>query len=246
MLTLRRVSLHRESGRSPREPRPPGAAGALQATLEFAASAREPGGLDRIALLPSEPIRVAAVDDAGRRLGGASAVLAVTEEGTQLVVRVGGLDPSARGLGRLEGSLPLYPAARRVRFHVPWLKDELPTSSEVDGARATLERMKLAGNDYTLWVRITPPPGLAMVDARRGGLKARAVDIDGNFLNGGGIAETEVTAGGAEPQVRFFAPGLRRNPSRLMLDVVFASGEPAPAPFRFKAIRFAPLNVYRH
>jgi hypothetical protein len=241
-LRLRRVVFQREAallldGRS-------GGAGRREesafARLDFDVSGRAPEARDRLA--PGEALAAArfrAADDVGRPAGAVTAAQVAEEEAPVLRVTVAGLSPSARGLAWVEGEVPAYPRARRIRFHVPWLKDEVPLRVEVQEGVATLRRFRLVEEDSTLWVSVRPPAGFRLAPlAQVGALSARAVDIYGNLVNGGAITRVEQTAAGEEPEFLFFAPGLRRTPSRLVLDILCVSGTPRPHRFRFGRIDF--------
>jgi hypothetical protein len=234
-LRLARVTFSRE-GRVVLGPAPtplPGArTAAARAEVDFDLGARGPEALD--ALLLGEASRAArwtAHDQLGRG-GSVVAEVARHEERPRLRLAVTGLRADARRL-RLTGELRAYPRARRIRFHLPWLKDEVPLTVEVDGGAATLRRFRLVGADSTLWVGIRPPAGFRVLGPDvAGGLAARAIDIDGNLVNAGGVAETQQTADGVEPEFRFHCPNLRRTPARLTVDVLCVAGEPAAVPVR--------------
>jgi hypothetical protein len=181
--------------------------------------------------------KFAARDDRGQSASRVLAEVIPGEDIPALRLTVEGLTPNTRALSAVEGELSAFPDSRRIRFHVPWLKDEVPVSVEVYGGRATLKRFQLVGADSTLWVAVKPPEGFrpAPLD-QPGSLTARAMDIDGNLVNGGGVTEVQQTATDPEPEFRFFAPGLRRTPSRLMLDMLFVAGAPRQLPFRLGPI----------
>jgi len=208
--------------------------------LEFRFGARRPEALDGLVPGPSRGTW-SARDDRGRAATEIRADLRRDDDGTRLSVILEGLHPEARALVSLQGELPAYPRARRLRFHVPWLKDEVPLTVEVDGGAATLRRFRLVGADSTLWVSVRPPAGFSVApQGTPGSLQGRAMDIDGNLVNAGGVAEIEQTAAGPEPEFRFHCPGLRRTPSRLMLDVLCVAGEPRGLPFRFTGLPLPP------
>lgn len=207
------------------------------AVLELELRSRTPEALDGV-LRGVVPARFTVRDQQNRLLPSARAEVVGDEELPVLRITAEGLPSSLRILSSVEGSLPVFAQARRIRFHVPWLKDEVPLSSEVYGGKATLKRFQLVGGDSTLWVTVQPPPGFRVAPLNQpGSLTARAMDIDGNLVNGGGITEIAQTGSGPEPEFRFLAPGLRRTPSRLMLDVLCVSGEPRPLPFRLGPVR---------
>jgi hypothetical protein len=211
------------------------------ATLEFLLVAPDPRTLDAIATdaLKTRPFQVA--DDTGA-VSRAAATLTRDEAGAHLQVIAPHLSPRATRLVRVQGSFPRFPQSERVRFHVPWLKDEIPVRVEFGGAVATLQRFQLVGDDSTLWVRLTPPEGFRVAGEGPDTIIARAMDIDGNLVNGGGITETELTERGANPVYRFFAPDMRRTPSRLMLDVLFVAGSPQWEPLRYGPVALPRVN----
>jgi hypothetical protein len=210
-----------------------------EAVVEVSLRSRRPDALDRIVRgVLSSPVRVRVLDERRQRVPRVAARVVETDDGPLLRLVVSGLSPHASGLVRIEGALPVYPDARVIRFHVPWLKDEVPLSVEAGGGTATLNRFQLVEADSTLWVSIRPPEGFRVASPEQRAVQARAVDIYGNLVNGGGIADVEETAGGPAPEFRFFAPLLRRTPSRLMLDVLCVSGEPKPSPFVLGEIPF--------
>ncbi len=208
-----------------------------EAEIVFRLGARAPTALDRVV---RGPVAAAwrAVDTHGRASGPVSARVEDGDDGPRLRLRVPGLAADVSGLARLEGALPAYAAGQRVRFHVPWLKDELPLSVDFGGGRATLTEFRLVENNSTLTVALTPPPGLRVAPAEQSPVQARALDIYGNLVNGGGIARTELARPGPSPSFTFHAPALQRTPSRLMLDVLFVAGEPAPLAVRVPPFPF--------
>ena len=210
--------------------------------LEFSLFARERDALDRLdAQILAAAGDIRCVDDSGRASMHGSARLLDTEDGPRLRLELDGLSPKAKSIVSLSGNLPLFPQAARIRFHIPWLKDEVPLSVEFGGGLATLERFQLVGADSTLWVKVKPPSGFRVAPLEHSGsVSAHAMDIDGNLVNGGGISRIEQTGAGAEPEFRFFAPALIRTPSRLMLDVLCVAGEPQSVPFRLAGIPFPP------
>jgi hypothetical protein len=248
MLTLQRVSLRRTAvlslGPSER-PLPGQTREEAEATLEFTLEARDAEALDRVVPgASSAEARYRVLDNRGQAAGPVRAELLRTEERPQVHIRVAGLSPRATGLSLLEGELLAYPRARRIRFHIPWLKDETPLRVEFGGGAATLKGFRLVGDDSTLTVAVRPPDGYRLAPLeQQGALIARALDIYGNLVNGGGIARIEQTGFDAEPEFQFFAPGLRRIPSRLMLDLLCVLGEPQPLRFRFRGLAFpAPVR----
>lgn len=213
-----------------------------EVTVELGLGSRNPDTLAALAFgpLPAD-VRFRAVDERGRPVTQVSAEVILESPAEKaeprLRVRLRGIASTVRALRSLEGSLVAYPQARRIRLHVPWIKEDLPLAVEYGGARATLRRFHLVGDESTLWVAILPPPGFRVAPLEREGtLSARAMDIYGNLVSGGAITETVQTRAGAEPEFRFYAPVLRRIPSRLMLDVVCVAGEPRPVPFKTGAI----------
>jgi hypothetical protein len=66
------------------------------------------------------------------------------------------------------------------------------------------------------------------------------MDIYGNLVNQGGITSTVRTRTGEIPQFRFVAPGLKKTPSRLVLDVLCVAGEPRGLRFRFTGLTLLP------
>jgi hypothetical protein len=181
--------------------------------------------------------KFAARDERGQAASRVLAEVIPGEDKPVLRLTVEGLPADSHALSALEGELSAFTDSRRIRFHVPWLKDEVPVSVDVYGGRATLKRFQLVGADSTLWVAVKPPDGFrpAPLD-EPGSLTARAMDIDGNLVNGGAITEIQQTATEPELEYRFFAPGLRRTPSRLMLDMLFVAGAPRQLPFRLGPI----------
>jgi hypothetical protein len=248
-LALRRVTFQRTASLTPGPPPAPHSVPlsekreeSAEAVLEFALGARDPEALDRVVaggLAGAAGFR--ARDSQGRLAAPVTAQVVTTDDGPRLRVTIRGLSPGASGLSSLEGALLAFPQARRIRFHVPWLKDEAPLQVEVQGGVATLKRFQLVEGDSTLWVSVRPPEGFRVLPlAQPGAVTARALDIYGNLVNGGGITQAEQTGFNAEPEFRFFAPALRRTPSRLMLDVLCVAGEPRSLPFHFGNLPFPP------
>lgn len=207
-----------------------------EATLEFRIGARDRALLDGLVpgLLEG---RFQAVDDTGQSAVSARGEVVSAGEQRLLRLRLVGLSARAAGLRLLAGEVRAYPRARRIRFHVPWLKDELPLSVQFDGGTATLRRFQLVESDSTLWISLRAPEGFRLASGPET-LSASALDIDGNLVNGGAITRIEAERGGAEPEFRFFAPGLRRTPSRLMLDALFVAGDPEPVKFQLRNLSF--------
>lgn len=211
---------------------------AVSTRLEFELRPRREDGLDRIAAeTAATRLKIRALDEHGKSAGTAVGEVLLDDEGARLVVTLTGVSPRLRELSLVEGELRVYPQVRRLRFHIPWLKDELPQRIDVGGGAATLRRFQLVEADSTLWIAVRPPAGFRVAPlSRYESVVAEAVDQDGNLVNGGAITEISQTVEGAEPEFRFFAPGIRRTPSRLMLDVLCVSGEPQAVPFRFRGI----------
>lgn len=207
------------------------------------------GGRDALAfLMPGDGSPAAgwaAVDDRGTR----SREIQVSYreppgEGPVLSITVRGLSPGAKTIRSLACAATGYPGARRVRFHVPWLKDDLPLAVEYADGRATLRRMHLAGEASTLWIAFQPPAGYRVAPpSREGAIRGAAMDIYGNLINGGGVTETTQTQAGSEPEYRFFAPELRRIPSRLQVDVLCVRGEMAQIPIRLRDVSLPATGV---
>lgn len=216
-------------------------------TLELTLASRS---ADALAAVVPGPIggasRFRATDDRGVTCPAVSGEVVAAGETTRLRLRFAELSSQARMFRAVEGALIAYPQARRVRFHVPWTKEDLPLSVEYEGARATLRRFHLVGDESTLWIAVHPPEGMRVAELDRpGSLAARAMDIYGNLVSGGAITETVRTQDGAEPEFRFYAPVLRRIPSRLMLDVLCTAGEPRPVPFKTTPISLPVEGVKR-
>jgi hypothetical protein len=213
--------------------------GEARATLEFALGGGDSSAVDRIVMGEAAGWGTA-VDDRGR----SARLTARVEEpdaAPRLLLRVDGLSREAASLRRLDWEVSAYPRAERVRFHIPWLKDEVPLRVDFGGGTATLRRFQLAQDNNTLWVAVRPPAGFRVAPFDQpNAVRARAVDIYGNPVNGGGIAESRQVSAGEEPEYRFFAPGLPRVPSRLMLDVLFVSGEPRPLRLHLAAVALPP------
>lgn len=237
-LRLQRVSLVREGAYTPGPSGTPlpGSGITGSAVLEFRLGSRTPEALDGLVRGPLAE-SFTARDDLGKQPRVRSEIVE-QDDAPVLRLTVEGLSPAARALRNVQGGLQAYPGARRIRFHVPWLKDEVPVRVDVHGGTATLRRFQLVGADSTLWISIRPPEGYRVADpSLPGALSARAVDIDGNLVNAGGVTRIERTREGAEPEFRFFAPALRRTPSRLMVDVLCVSGPPRRLPFQVPEIR---------
>lgn len=202
--------------------------------FEFAVTSRTPASLAAVkrGVVEAEG-KLRAVDSLGKETRDIRAEVLEQEAGPLLRVTIHGLSTRATAIRMLEGALPLFPEARIVRFHVPWLKDETPLSAEAaGGAKATLRRFQLVEEDSTLWISVRPPVGLRVAPLELpGAVDARAMDIYGNLVNGGGITRIELARAGEEPEFRFFAPALRRTPSRLTLDVLCVSGPAQPIGF---------------
>jgi hypothetical protein len=235
-LTLRQVEVRRTvtarldvPGRSEAE---------TEVRLEFRLTA--PSAPDVEAVLrgetpPSAHLRV--VDDRGRESRSVQVEVLEVDDEPLLRLTAAGLSPDATRLRLVEGELAAYPEVRRVRFHVPWSKDDVPLSVDYQGARATLQRFQLVEEDSTLWVSVRPPDGFRVAPFNSpGALSAQAVDMYGNLVNGGGITRMDQTRGSAEPEYRLEAPGLRRTPARLVLDVLCIAGQPRPVPFSLQNI----------
>lgn len=209
-------------------------------TLELAITTPTPALLATVQRGPvaAEGFRV--VDDLGKEAREVRVEVVEREDSPVLRVTARGLSTRAVALRAVEVALPLYPQARVVRFHVPWLKDETPLTTEAGGgAKATLRRFQLVEEDSTLWISIRPPDGLRVAPFEQpGAIDARAWDIYGNLVNGGAITRIELARAGEEPELRFFAPALRRTPSRLTLDVLCVSGSARPERF---TLRHLPL-----
>lgn len=216
----------------------------VNARLEFELQPRREDGLDRLAAeTPTTRLKIRALDEHGKSAGSAAGELALDDEGPRLVVTLTGISPRLRELASVEGELRVYPQTRRLRFHIPWLKDELPQRIETGGGAATLRKFQLVEADSTLWIAVRPPAGFRVAPlSRYDSIAAEAVDQDGNLVNGGGITEISQTVEGPEPEFRFYAPGIRRTPTRLMLDVLCVSGEPQAVPFRFRGIALPVRN----
>ncbi len=235
-LRLERSSIRRVAAL---EPQPNGATAkrsedATTLTLEFGLGSKEPDALDCLVRGPLPSRAFKALDDRGRPLGPLKAEIVTNDtEAPRLRVTASEAPTGSVALKSLEGALLAYPRGRRIRFHIPWLKDEVPLRVEYGGGVATLKRFQLVGSDATLWVSVKPPDGFALAPLEQpGAIVGRAMDIYGNLVNGGAIRETVQTATGPEPEFRFTAPAIKRQPSRLTLDVLCISGEPAPHPFR--------------
>lgn len=241
-LTVQRVTFQRSASLTfgaSENPLPGKREETAQVSLELAVRSRHPEALDRLLTgAPSRRTSIRAADERGKASSSGSSEVAVTPDGLQLRVTVNGVSPRATSLASLQGELFAVQKARRIRFHVPWLKDETPLRVEVDGGTATLKRFQLVGADSTLWISVRPPEGYHVAPfEQKGAVAANAVDIDGNFVNGGAITDTSQTLAGAEPEFRFFAPMVRRTPSRLMLDVLCVAGDTESIPFTLKGIR---------
>lgn len=235
-LTLRQVDLRRTAtvaldvpGKVERQ---------LQLRLEFRLSA--PSAPDVEAVLRGEvhpAPRFRVLDDRGGESRNVLAEVVEVDDVPLLRLTVAGLSPDATALRLVEGELTAYPEVRRVRFHLPWNKDDVPSSVEYQGARATLQRFQLIEDDSTLWVSVRPPEGFAVaLFATPGAVSARAVDLYGNLVNGGGITQIDQTRSGEEPEFRFQATSLRQTPSRLVLDVLCTSGQPRSLPFTLRNV----------
>jgi hypothetical protein len=232
-LRLRRIAFTRERKLTFDPGAPPTTT--ASAELEVELGSRKPEALDA---LPAGPLTgpLTARDNRGRAVA-ARGEIVIEDEKPVLRLRVEGLAPDARMLRSVQGQLRAYAGARRIRFHIPWLKDEVPLSVQFDGGTATLKRFQLVGADSTLWVSITPPEGYRVVGLRQpGALSARAMDIDGNLVNGGGITRIERTPAAGEAEFRFEAPDLRRTPSRLVVDVLCVAGGLRSLPFKLENI----------
>ncbi len=243
-LALRSISVERvgrleldPSGK----PRANGEPAASEVTVELGLGSRDPDALAALTTGPLVGVRFRAADDRGQVLTHVGAEViqesSVDRVESRLRVKLRGPASPARTLRSLEGALLAYPKARRIRFHVPWSKEDLPVAVEYGEGRATLRRFHLVGDESTLWVALLPPAGFRVAPLEHPGtLTARAMDIYGNLVSGGAITETVQTQTGKEPEFRFYAPVLRRIPSRLMLDVVCVAGEPRAVPFRTGSI----------
>ncbi|MGV3722974.1 MAG: hypothetical protein ACO1SX_18910 [Actinomycetota bacterium] len=177
-------------------------------------------------------------DNLGKISRDTTAEIVDVDEGPVLRLTVRDLAPASTSLRSVEGSLTLFPQAKVVRFHVPWAKDDLPQETEATGAVATLRRFQLVEEDSTLWISVRPPTGLRVAPFDLpGSIEARAVDIYGNLVNNGGITQIEQVRYGAEPEYRFSAPGMRRTPNRLTLDVLCVAGAPVARPFTLRGVR---------
>jgi hypothetical protein len=238
-LTLRQVEVrHSASVRPDRT----GIAGKVthdvEARLELRLSAASAPDVEAVLRGPNSPTaRFRVVDDRGTEGRKVTAEVVEVDDEPLLRLTVTGLSPAATALRLVEGELTAYPQVRRVRFHIPWLKDEVPLSVDYQGARATLRRFQLIQEDSTLWVSVRPPEGFRVAPrSTPGAIAAQAVDHSGNLINRGGITEIEQTQSGAEPEFRLEAPGMRRTPDRLMLDVLCTSGEPRPLPFTLRDV----------
>ena len=229
--TLRRVAVLEPGGK------PLPATEQTSVTLEFALGSRVPEGLDRLLRGELRAASFSAVDDRGRSLGPLQAELRQQEDGVRLFVTALQAPLGIRAIASLQGEMRAYPAARRVRFHIPWLKDEVPLSVEYQGAVATLKRFQLVGSDTTLWVTVQPPAGFRVAPlSQPGAIRAQAMDINGNLVNGGAIGSITQTATDPLAEFRLTAPALRRTPSRLVLDALCVSGEPDALPFRVERV----------
>jgi hypothetical protein len=238
-MTLRQIELrHSASAR----PDPSGASAKIvhevEARLEFRLSSPSAPDVEAVLRGPGRPAaRFRVVDDRGTESRNVTAEVLEIEDEPLLRLTVGGLSPQARTLRVVEGELTAYAQVRRVRFHVPWLKDEVPLSVDYQGARATLRRFQLIEDDSTLWVSVRPPDGFQVAPlAVLGAVSAQAVDLYGNLVNRGGITQIEQTQNGPEPEYRFQAPAMRRTPSRLVLDVLCTAGEPRAVPFTLRDV----------
>ena len=244
-LSLRRVEVRRSSqARLDSQGRISGSpSSAAEATLEFNLTSPSAPAVEAVLRGPVSEAgkRFEAVDATGRTTRDITAEVVEIDETPVLRMVVRGLSPQASELRTLRGELSAFPQVRRVRFHVPWLKDEVPLSVDYQGGRATLDRFQLVEEDSTLWVTITAPDGFHVAPFELpGAVDARAVDIYGNLVNRGGITRTELVQSGTTPQYRFFAPGMKRTPSRLTLDVLCVAGEPRGVPFRATGITLLP------
>ena len=202
-----------------------------QATVRllFVLGARTPDELARY-VEPTTSFR--ATDDQGGTHDAIVARLQHSIRGPSLQVLVAGLPPTTRRLRKLEGELLAYPRARRIRFHIPWLKDKLPLEARYGGGVATLTRFRLVEDDSWLWVRFRAPEGYRIPNLRaQPPFTARAYEVNGNLVNNGGIREIVQTKMGPEPEYRFYAPDMFRLPSRLQVDMTFVDGEPEPVAF---------------
>lgn len=239
-LTLRQVELrHSASMRPERSGRVAGKVQhEVEARLELRLSSASAPDVEAVLRGPGPlAARFRVVDDRGTE--SRHVTTEVTEVDDEVILRltVAGLSPQATALRTVEGALVAYPQVRRVRFHVPWLKDEVPLSVDYQGARATLRRFQLVEEDSTLWVSVRPPEGFRVAPlASVGAISAQAVDMYGNLINRGGITQVEQTQSGDEPEYRFQAPALRRTPHRLVLDVLCTAGEPRPVPFTLRNV----------
>ncbi len=186
------------------------------------------------------------IDSTGRR-GTATHRIEREADGLFLVVQSESLAAGAIGLRELRGALTLYPDARRIRFHLPWDKDNLPATVQVEGGTATLRRFQLIESDATVWVGLGGPEGFRMAEGP-GAVSAVLADLYGNLVNGGGITDIQrVQASESAPAernapkalFRMQAPALRRTPSRLTVDVLFARGAPVRVPVSIKGLKFS-------
>jgi len=211
----------------------------LEVRLEIRLGARYPAALAKVRRGPIEAATgFRAIDNLGRSSRDLAAEVREGDEGPVLRIAARGLSPKATALRSLEGRLILFPAAKVVRFHVPWLKDELPLTAESTGAVATLRRFQLVEADSTLWISVRPPAGLRVAPFELPGtVEARAIDMYGNLVNNGGITRIEQVQAGAEPEFRFSAPDMRRTPARLTLDVLCVGGLPTPRPFAIRGLK---------
>jgi len=230
-LELRQVTWERSARVRPGSAERPAALLRDEATARFRFALGARSG-DELARYVEPASRFRAVDDAGRRHDAITARMTHSLTGVFLEIVVAGQRPQTGALRQLKGGLRAYPRARRIRFHIPWLKDETPVQARYGGAVTTLTRFRLVGDDSTLWVRFRPPPGFA-APRLHGGLPftARAYEVNGNLVNNGGITEIRQTRAGAEPEYRFYAPKMRRTPSRLQVEMSFVAGRPAVQAF---------------
>jgi len=238
-LTLRQTEV-RHSATS--HPGPTGAAGKVvhevEARLELRLSAPSAPDVEAVlrgSVAPTARFRI--VDDRGTESRKVTAEVVEIDDEPLLRLAVTGLSPTATSLRLVEGELIAYPQVRRMRFQVPWQKDDVPLSVDYQGGRATLQRFKLIAEDSTLWVSVRPPAGFQVAPlSTPGSIAAQAVDMYGNLVNRGGITEVEQTRSGDEPEFRFQAPAMRNTPSRLVLDVLCTSGEPRAVPFTLRNV----------
>lgn len=238
-LTLRQVEARRSASVRPDGTGAPGkVAYEAEARLELRLSSVSAPDVEAVLRGTGDSARrFRVVDDRGTESRKVTAEVVEVDDEPLLRLTVTGVSPAATALRVVEGELTAYPQVRRVRFHLPWQKDDVPLSVEYQGARATLRRFQLIEEDSTLWVSVKPPSGFRVAPpAMEGAIAAQAVDHSGNLINRGGITRIEQTQSGDEPEFRLLAPGMRSTPDRLMLDVLCTSGEPRAVPFTLRDV----------